>query len=67
MNLILIIICFRLRVQLKMAADDFKNVFTRQISAANVTTAKAEEKLLEDDSDMFFINYHQFGPQGSTV
>ena len=32
-----------------MAAGDFQNMFTRQISAANVTTAKAEEKLLEDD------------------
>ena len=50
-----------------MAADDFKNVFTRQISAANVTTAKAEEKLLEDDSDMFLINYHSVRSQGSTV
>jgi len=32
-----------------MAATDFKKVFTRMLSSANVTTAKAEENLLEDN------------------
>lgn len=35
--------------QIKMENNDFQNVFTRKVSAANVTTAEAEEKLLEDD------------------
>ena len=32
-----------------MAESHFSKVFTRKISSANVTTAKAEEKMLEDD------------------
>ena len=32
-----------------MAESYFQKIFTRQMSSANVTTAKAEEKRLEDD------------------
>ena len=32
-----------------MTEANFKKVFTRQMSSANVTTAKSEEKRLEDD------------------
>ena len=36
-----------------MAESHFQKVFTRQMSSANVTTAKAEEKRLEDDRSWF--------------
>ena len=32
-----------------MEANSFQKIFTRKISSANITTAKAEEKLLDDD------------------
>ena len=32
-----------------MEENDFKEVFTRQINSANVVTAKAEDKLLQDE------------------
>ena len=32
-----------------MEEENFQKVFTRKLSTANVTTAKADEKLLDDD------------------
>ena len=32
-----------------MEEDDFQKVFTRRLSTANVTTAEADEKLLDDE------------------
>ena len=42
----IIIVIFRFVV---MEGNNFQGVFTRQINTANVATAKAEDKLLQDE------------------